>query len=86
MTLDQRPFRDLCPEADRRDAMDDGEFWDTVAQNILGNHYPDTDDDFDPPEVTAQLGPCPECGEMGACAYDDEGRALVHVVPDEDAS
>lgn len=22
--------------------------------------------------------PCPECGERGACAWDDEGRPLIH--------
>jgi hypothetical protein len=25
-------------------------------------------------------GPCSECGEMGACSYDFEGRPMVHVV------
>ena len=23
--------------------------------------------------------PCPECGELGACAYDAEGRPMIHV-------
>jgi hypothetical protein len=27
-----------------------------------------------------ELGPCPECGALGACSYDDEGRALIHTI------
>ena len=26
-------------------------------------------------------GPCPECGNVGACGYDSEGRAMIHVMP-----
>lgn len=26
--------------------------------------------------------PCPECGSFGACAYDAEGRALIHASAD----
>lgn len=25
-------------------------------------------------------GPCPECGAAGACAYDELGRPMTHVV------
>ena len=40
--------------------------------------------DLDPEDV-ADLGPCPECGATGACAYDSEGRALIHTsVNDEE--
>jgi hypothetical protein len=39
-------------------------------------------DDFD--EVTDQFGSCPECGERGACAYDDEGRPLIHLGTGDD--
>lgn len=28
--------------------------------------------------------PCPECGQVGACAYDADGRALIHVTESED--
>lgn len=28
---------------------------------------------------------CPECGERSACAYDDEGRPLIHVVKSVDS-
>ena len=78
--------RMLCPEAALRDAMDDGEFWDHVFNGDREpvDHY---DEDFNiPPEVAAAweletrlANPCPECGQHGACAYDAEGRALIHV-------
>jgi hypothetical protein len=76
----------LCPEAELRDAMTDSEFWEHVFPQ------PDPDpEDFDiPPEVAAQwelddrlATPCPECGQIGACAYDVDGRALIHVTETE---
>ena len=37
-------------------------------------------------QLEGHLGkPCPECGERGACAYDAEGRPLIHVAQDEDS-
>lgn len=40
---------------------------------------PDSDD-YGPGEVPlSSLDPCSECGEMGACAWDSEGRPMVHV-------
>jgi hypothetical protein len=81
-----RPFRHLCPEADLRDAMSDGEFWDHVAESILGpGSEPDTDDmepvGYDELDI---LAPCEVCGESGACGYDSEGRPLIHATPKED--
>lgn len=58
--------------------MDDGEFWEHVFG--LG---PDTEDDSDVP-TTAQRAPCPACGERGPCAYDDQGRALIHATQEGD--
>lgn len=77
MTIDQgRPHRQLCPEADLRDAMPDDEFW----QHVLGQ---DELDDTDPPADLVQLlQPCPVCGEQGACSYDAEGRPLIHTDAD----
>lgn len=69
-----RPFRDLCPEGDRRDAMPDDEFWPHVFPNPAG---PDTDyrEHLD---VQLEVEPCPVCGAQGACSYDAEGRPLIH--------
>lgn len=70
----------LCPEHDKRAAMTDAEFWQHV---LLGDERAEDTDEPDPNEpwdtglVTGQ--PCSECGESGACAYDSEGRAMVHV-------
>lgn len=70
----------LCPERETRDAMPDPEFWEHVLQR---GPAPDPED-IDPDELTAQTDPCPECGERGACAYDAEGRALIHTTKEDD--
>jgi hypothetical protein len=79
-----RPFRHLCPEADLRDAMTDGEFWEHVAAH-LGHNTEHIDYDGPDIDVAVSADPCLECGEVGACAYDAEGRALIHAARDEDA-
>jgi len=79
--MSARPFRVLCPEADERDGMDDGAFWERVARNL--GAVPDFDPDDVPDDLT-DVGPCPLCGESGACMYDVEGRPLIHAVRDED--
>ena len=93
LALGARPFRDLCPEADMRDAMTDEEFWAHVLQRtdeLVADREWDPDDDPNIPdqaeyELEARLAdPCPECGQVGACAYDAEGRALIHVVEEDD--
>ena len=80
--MSARPFRHLCPEADERDAMTDQEFWQRVADSILG---PQWDDDDAGPDLDAALnvGVCRTCGANGACAYDSEGRALIHADGDD---
>lgn len=35
-------------------------------------------------EVRYRDDPCDTCGEVGACAYDSEGRALIHVTEESD--
>lgn len=75
----------LCPEAAYRDSLDDEQFWDYV----LGNRRPgDPADELDVDgtdvAVSSQYDPCPECGERGPCAYDAEGRPMVHVPTPED--
>jgi hypothetical protein len=82
----------LCPEHELRAAMDDGEFWAHVLLPPGDDREYDPDDDPNIPdlaeyELNARLaGPCPECGQHGACAYDDEGRPLIHVTDDEEES
>jgi len=81
-----RPFRRLYPEADERDAMSDGEFWDKIAEFLGVGVGPDTEPDFDDMEpVDEELSrpPCEVCGSIGACGYDMEGLALIHVLPVE---
>ena len=80
----------LCPEAAMRAAMSDGEFWAHVFGLDDHRDY-DPDDDPNVPdlaeyELEARLAiPCPECGQVGACAYDADGRALIHVSTDDEA-
>ena len=76
-----RPFRHLRPEADKRDAMTDDEFWAHVFPQ------PEEDAYFADDEVSlTDSGECPICGEFGACAFDAEGQAMVHVVAYEEES
>jgi hypothetical protein len=67
----------------------DAELWDRVSEmrahtapidefegwSIVGDDDSDTrlDRDLHSPDQ-----PCAECGETGACAYDIEGRPLIH--------
>lgn len=76
-----RPHRHLCPEADLRDAMDDGEFW----AHVLGQGTGFDEDYFDhSPTLGPLTEPCGECGSVGACAWDAEGRPLIHPVNGDD--
>jgi len=82
--------RPLCPEHELRAAMTDGEFWAHVLLPPDDHRDYDPDDDPNLPdqaeyELDARLAtPCPECGQVGACAYDIEGRPLIHVTQEED--
>ena len=70
----------VCPEAERLDAMTDAEFWENVAVS-LGVGCPPDDCDFDEVDLAQHFGsPCPECGETGPCAFDAEGRPMIHLV------
>lgn len=75
-----RRFRHLCGEADLRDAMSDEEFW----QHVFGREGWSESEPWDegPPDLLVAGGtnPCPECGQHGACAYDAEGRPMVHAI------
>lgn len=75
-----RPFRDLCPDADYRDDMTDDEFWEHVLIGTITPVYQETDpngDYYDGPDESV-VQPCASCGSLGACGYDSEGRALIH--------
>ena len=81
--MSERPFRHLCPEADLRDAMSDDEFWEHVFRAS-----PQWDDDDAGPDldvVSMQAPPCVTCGATGACGWDSEGRALIHVTGEDDS-
>lgn len=74
-----------CPEALDRAAMSDTDFEAHVARSLnppalTPEQYDDTDDDLglDP-------APCPECGEVGACAYDAEGRPMTHMIANDES-
>jgi hypothetical protein len=85
----ERPFRHLCPEADARDAMSDGEFWDHVLNHRDGPDAPEVafEDmmpvDYDELDI---LAPCEVCGATAECGYDLEGRPMIHATPPDDES
>lgn len=81
----ERPFRDLCSEADVRDGLNEAEFWYHVGQSlgaVIDVDLSDAADQRDLDALALAPVPCPVCGSTGACAYDAEGRALIH--PDND--
>jgi hypothetical protein len=58
--------------------------WTCVFQP--GDEEPDEDALIESLPVTSlDTKPCLECGEAGACAYDSEGRPLIHAEVTEDA-
>ncbi len=75
---------DLCPEHDKRAAMDDGEFWEHVF-NGYHRSNPRHDEhafEIDPEEfdlMSSINSTCTECGGVGACGYETDGRAYIHV-------
>lgn len=71
-----------CPEREKRAAMTDDEFWLHVLD--IGPAPVDDEPDLDEsPELTR---PCTECGARGPCAYDAEGRPMIHTEPEGDES
>jgi len=83
----QRPFRHLCSEADYRDSLSDEDFWAHVFHQDIPEGWdegPSLLDEEDMALMSNVANPCPECGVVGACSYDAEGRALIHVTPKDD--
>lgn len=81
----------LCPRGRLRAGMTDDEFWADVedlrgigALPILDPGLQVDFDDEPDPGGPSYPDPCSECGEVGACAYDAEGRSLVHVQRKDD--
>ena len=74
-----------CPRTIPVD-VSDGEFWTRVYGADMAPTVEDEwlEQEHELEQVTNQLGTCSVCGTSGPCAFDDEGRALIHVVPDAD--
>jgi hypothetical protein len=64
----------LCPESSERAAMTDDEFWGHVFR------YREDSPEWEPDIEPAIDSECPECGAPGACAYDSEGRPMIHSI------
>lgn len=62
---------------------DDHAFWQRVADNLNDAPAP-WDPNGDPGELDVQVSreSCRVCGEAGACAYDAEGRPMIHADDD----
>lgn len=73
----------LCPEAEYRSNLPDSEFWARVAAN-LGALQEEIVDELADCIQSFYSSPCHVCGELGACAYDSEGRPMIHTVEDLD--
>ena len=81
------PVQSLCPEFEMRAAMTDTEFWDHVLNPPLPTTWDTEPSTIDIDDIVSfsHLGsPCPECGSIGACAYDQEGRAMIHATSKDD--
>lgn len=66
-----------CTVRERRSTMTDDEFWNDV--------YPQPDPFAEEIALDECFGidspnPCPECGAVGACGNDMQGRPWIHVV------
>ncbi len=76
-----------CPESEFRAGLTDAEFWDYVFNGLLPGQEPFDHGPWDdgPTEFEQVNGaPCPICGALGACGYDELGRALIHSLNDEE--
>jgi hypothetical protein len=86
---------DLCPEREYRDSLTDDEFFTYVAGRMQRLPW-EGDPGFDPEtEYLDGLGederlgipdPCPTCGSASACAWDSEGRPMIHVLKEDEES
>lgn len=69
----------LCPDNEYRNSLTEQEFWEYVLHteypNWIDSDDPDLDDDL-------SQATCTVCGSNGACAYDSEGRPMIHTEDD----
>jgi hypothetical protein len=63
-----------------RAAMSDGEFW----QHVLGAGHTDDGEWLIEGDAPPLGEPCTECGAHAACAYDEEGRPMIHATGGDD--
>lgn len=68
-----------CPERDRRAALTNEEFWDEVLNVSLEFEGPMIEAESDTEMVSIDGAACTTCDSTGPCAYDAEGRPLIHV-------
>jgi hypothetical protein len=79
----------LCPESEYRSNLSDEEFWDYIFNwdkrwpNWRQNSVYDYDE-LDIDDTLPVDQPCPTCRSVGACAYDSEGRPMIHTVEDSE--
>lgn len=70
-----------CPEWEFRASLTDEEFWAHVFSSVGEEAFIEEMEDV----VTQILSqPCEECGSTGACAYDSEGRPMIHSLEDKE--
>lgn len=79
----------LCPEAAYRASLSDAEFWEHVllgGVQVEDDYYTDEPEPPTPDELhpVNEWGPCPLCGEHGACAVDVNGDPMRHVAADRE--
>ena len=67
-----------CPDRERRDALTNEEFWDEVLGVSLGFEGPMIEAESEIEVLSIDGAACTVCGSSGPCAYDAEGRPLIH--------
>ena len=78
--MTERPYRDLCPEADKRDAMTDSEFWAYVFPHLSA---PD-EGESEPDHFSLNNAICPICDAVGECGFDNDDRPWIHIYAEDD--
>lgn len=77
----------ICPEDGYRASLNDEEFWQHVAKNLLDKF----DVEYEEQEIIDTVkewinqpdSVCTVCGSTGACGYDSLGRPMIHTESDD---